>query len=1010
MSPVPGDRDVRARAIEATSNVVVTAGAGTGKTTLLVDTVLHRILERGVDVRRILMLTFTEKAANEMRVRVREALEKRERTDRVTAALASLDRARIGTIHGFCTDVLREFPVEAGVDPHFQPDKGSHADEIFEREWEQWLATELRTDAPRRDAWLRVLKETRLDELHDVARQLCSFRVPDSALGGTEQRGRDELKGVREAVAARVKEVAARCSEANRLVDQMLALASFLKSGGDAGFLQAKLSEQKKGWGDAFPVAAQTASVAQKLARDIAEMDEPRVSETVSLLSAFARSFRDTFTAEGFVSFDGLLTLAHRVLTSLEFPGIRARLRERFETILVDEFQDTDPVQCEIIDALARDARKELTPGRLFIVGDPKQSIYSFRGADIVAYTRVKRAMIAAGAPELVLRTNFRSHAGILDVVNGVFENVIREREDLQPPYEAIDPATDRKTPPGPTVELALIEKEEGELSAEESRIAEAEYIAKWIRSNALRPRDVAILFRALSDAHIYLDALREHGIQYVVEGEKFFYGSQEIVSFYNLLAAVADPNDGIALVGVLRSPVGACDDRLILDLREEGALDWRRTPRDPRVKQLYRELGRLHALSKSLRPAQLVDEILSSTFVLELAAAGFTGEQAVANLLKLRAKAREQEAPGLGPLLRSMREAIRELEEEGESPLADETLDAVRVMSIHKAKGLEFPVVVLPDLHRQASGGHEKPVVRYDWTSKTLGVRLGGRPDAGSVALEYGARERESEESKRLPYVALTRPKERLLLLGKVKPARSSMQALLAEAIRTSSGDDVDLVETVARAGRGRIAVKHVTWSEPSRGERREKRKQVKADDLKGRAKAWKKRVDECAAALETPVFVRPSQLNEHRAIAASEDNERRESAIATGTACHRALETCDFKKPRFDAVSGEAREILDSFAKSKGWNELAKAEIVARELPFLMERDGGILNGAIDVVYRIGKKLWVGDYKTDRAERPEDHAEQGRAYVEAVARILGEKPAGFKLIYLRTGRIVTL
>jgi len=1011
------DREVREAAVKARTNVVVTAGAGTGKTTLIVDAALDRI-GAGADVRRILMLTFTEKAANEMRLRVHEALGKR-RDEPARAALALLDRAQIGTIHGFCAHLLREFPVEAGVDPRFAVDEGARRRAIFEREWERWLEEELAADAPRREAWLRLLESATLKEVRGVAEMLASFAVPESALDpkAALSAGRASLRLAKEAAVESLERAALPCGRPfNNLLRQMRELGLYLKDGGAPPDLEATPSADHRGWADAdFDAASQAAADARALAKDVAAMDEEGLGAALALLCDFARRFRAAYTAEGFASFDGILTLTHALLDSS--PSIRARVRERFDFILVDEFQDTDPAQCEIIMKLAEGKDGKPAPGRLFIVGDPKQSIYSFRGADIVAYERVRERLLEHGAEEFVLRTSFRSHAGILDVVNGVFAQVIRKRERLQPPYEPIEPEPGRAAPEGPSVELALFDRVEEDISAEDARRAEAEHIAAWLEMHKPR-RDSAILLRALTDAHVYLEALREHGVPYVVEGEKFFYGAPEVIDFINLLAAAADPNDRTALAGLLRSPLGAVDDRRLWELRAAGQLDWRSEPDDPRVARFYARLRRLHERSRTARVPELVDEIFDSTFALELAAASYPGEQAVANLQKIRQKARDLDPPDLRSFLRSMREAVRSMEEEGESPLADETLDAVRVMSIHKAKGLEFPVVFLPDLHRPPGGDEEELPVRYDWPTRTLGVRLAGKTDAGAAALAARERLRRREEGKRLPYVALTRARERLFLSGSARFSAASMLGLLAGAV-----PDLRRGEGAVRAGGGTIAVRRLAWIEPEPREPAPAPAEAPRDDWASLAGIWRRREAEYAAA--APRLTSPSKLR--ATVAPPDEDGTRAAAAEVGSICHRALETIDFRKPRVEVENAEARAILESFVKTDAFAELAGAKILARELPFLLPalrspssapgrpgdgeggpRGGTVVNGVIDVVYRLGRDVWVADYKSDREEHPEKYVEQKRAYVEAVERILGLRVAGFKLIYLRTGRTV--
>lgn len=985
------DQDVRDGALTSTSNLVVTAGAGTGKTTLLVDKVLALVLLRGMDVRRILMMTFTEKAANEMRNRLEEELRELDREkwqgpqieERRAKALADLDRAEIGTIHSFCAHLLREYPVEAGLDPGFQVDQGERFDDLFAREWPRWLDTELGAHPPRAAVWERILDRVKLEELEAAARALCSFRIPLPAMN--REKGRELFQGMAAEAIAKLEALAARGSPENRLHQQIVEIIRCLKTG--KGECPERLSEAKKGWGALFDEAYDAAAEALPLAR--ATGDDALLDEVVPLLAGFAGKFRETFTREGLVSFDGLLLLVRDLLVSSTFPGIRAEIQARYDFILVDEFQDTDPVQGEVVLFLAEDGavaeeatEVRLKPGKLFIVGDPKQSIYSFRGADIVAYENLKDLILDQGGEPVILRSNFRSRKTIVDAVNELFPKIIVRNGSLQPEYEKIWPTH----PEGPKIELLLFSKKDGDIKSEEARDAEALAIAGRIRKDGMKFKDVAILLRALTDVNKIVEALRAEEIPYVVEGEKYFYTTQEVTDFVNLLAAIANPEDKIALAGVLRSPMGALDDRALYEIRK--SFDYRKPAPLPELKDLWAMLREEHARASEMGLAEFLDGLFERTFVLETAAAGFHGEQAVANLLKLRETARAFEASTAGTLaafLQRLRAAMRDLEDEGESPLADEDLDAVKILSIHKSKGLEFPIVFLPDLHHRTRGG-EPPTVRFDWTHQALGFHFRDVGDPADAALTRLDELRRREETRRLLYVAMTRAKDRLLLSGSAKFGADTFLGLLDAA----GARGVMTVEE--RPARGAAP-------SPRRGERTVKEPLA---DWAGFDAAWRARESRKDVSRFTSV-TRLEEKIPHAAGGVSRGAE-------IGIACHEILEKLDFAKPKWTAADPDVREILETFQKSSGFRELAESEILARELPFLIPHGDRILEGYIDVVYRSKGKVWVGDYKTDVKMNPEGYALAKDVYTRAVRDALGLEVAGFKLFYLRHGKTVMI
>jgi ATP-dependent helicase/nuclease subunit A len=941
--PLPGDHLDRRKAIESAKNVAVTAGAGTGKTTLLVEKILHKVREDGVDLKRILALTFTEKAANEMRQRLRIQL-------RQGGPLEDLPKAEIGTIHSFCAHVLRQFPVEAGVAPDFEVDEGTIFRRRFEEAWPKWLDRELGPEARRPRRWKELLTKVELRSLRELALGLASFAVPPTERGGGAK-----------LLAEFVKE----------LTPKFPKIAAAL-----AGKDKAKNAPGK---------AAALEKHAHKLAGDVVQIDEPLVARAVELVDDFAGGFKLDYLRAGYVSFDGMLSRVHDLFSSKDFPKVLELLREKYRCILVDEFQDTDPLQGEIVQKLAEGSNGKLVPGKLFLVGDPKQSIYSFRGADIIAYQGLVDRIIAEGGDRVILRTNFRSHGKILDLVNRAFSRIIRENKKLQPPYEAIEPAAGRRQKfPDPTIEAILIE----EASADESREAEAVELARWIKDRrpGIEYKDIAILFRSLSDVPTYIDALRSEGIPYIVEGEKYFYGTSEVIDFVNLLRAVANPHDRIAVAGVLRSPFGAASDPEIYERRK--ALDYRTSSNFP----IFAFLRRWNAMAGKTGVHQLIDAIFTESYALEIAQQGSHGEQAVANLLKLRQKAAELEEKGsctLREFLDVIRLAVKELEEEGESPLADETLDAVRILSIHRSKGLEFPVVLLPDLHRQAPS-HRTETVRYDRSSKTLGVRLGEAMNAGAAALAFLDRERKREEMRRVLYVGVTRAEEILVLLG-----------------NADAGDETFL---------GLLHPDLEAYAKITRKKYRRPRFQAPREEPSGRVVDWGPFVDRWhereKRAIVAERFTSPSKLEKEEQIArvlnASETPSRPSRATEIGTICHSVLEHLDFKAPSVpESTDPEAAEILKKFFRTAPFKELAQSEILARELPFILPRGNQIVQGVIDVVYRSGGKVYAADYKTDKLMEPQEYGLIREIYTEAVRRALKVEP-GFRLIYLRQGRAV--
>ena len=494
MTTLPAD-DLERRQATTTfdRNVVVTAGAGTGKTTLLVERCVNLLMRPSdpVQMTELVALTFTNKAANEMKARLRDRLEVlaghrtggpaakeaeaaaldslRERysitTDdihgRAREALQQLERAQIGTIHSFAAALLRLYPLETGLNPQFREDDGRLRKRQFDTGWGLWLDEELSGTGPRTEEWKKILGRFSLDRLGELALALCADNVD---LDGLQRPGGPDdpagvlgqwLRGLEDTVTDLIHR-----HPKQRRIEQALAVGRRVIQAARGG---ASVDDEELGLLRGLTAPKDWAQEDFNHARDLvtdaralAQVDPVVIHRLCALLVPFARQCREDFARHGLVTFDGLLVRSRDLLR--DHPRIREELKARFKAILVDEFQDTDPLQYEIILWLCEEPSRRaaswrdirLAPGKLFVVGDPKQSIYGFRGADIAAYLQVVKEVIQAqNGVEYRLTANFRSDARILDVVNGVFEHLIREEPGLQPEYIALQPGPD--TPGEPT-------------------------------------------------------------------------------------------------------------------------------------------------------------------------------------------------------------------------------------------------------------------------------------------------------------------------------------------------------------------------------------------------------------------------------------------------------------------------------------------------------------------------------------------------------------------------------
>jgi ATP-dependent helicase/nuclease subunit A len=1125
----PADASERERAATTFDrNLVVTAGAGTGKTTLLVDRLVHLLMREPAPVKitEIVALTFTNKAANEIKLRLRERLQsylsvrldRKEETEagqkiqqkvrslidryrlsksdldeRAYDALRNIERSEIGTIHSFAATLLRLYPMEAGVDPQFREDDGTQFERVFDEQWALWLDQELALQGARKDNWKTILKKLTLDQIKHLAVLLCSESVelsrfaasangkstPDrirSWLGGFEAKAADLLERHPE---DRLNEKLVRAAK--------ITIHDFLDGGTVAGadetalLLSGKaISKKLKGWEER---EAEEAQQLVRAARGLCRVDEALTDLLGKLLIPFIEKLREIFVYQGFVSFDGLLIRARNLVR--DHPRVREELKRHYQAILIDEFQDTDPTQYEILLYLAEETGRQarawgkvkLTSGKVFVVGDPKQSIYAFRRADIEAYLEVIEKFIKAqDGVECLLTTNFRSRAAILDVVNGVFGSLIRPQPGLQPPYIAIHAAPGREaeseSPAGKVIVRKVVSGEDGDdaLDARTARRLEAESLARWLKEEILekaeivdgegkpalaKPRDVAILFRKLTDIQDYLEPLRRRDIRYVVEGERHFYTVKEIIDAVNVLRTVENPYDKLALVGVLRSPLGGLTDEAIYRLHRENLLDYRAVKRvkenensfPAALAELYASLDQLHAETRTLPVGAAVTRVFDALPLKPLAACTFHGEQAVANLEKLRLEAELLGREGSSTLretIRQLQRRVLDVKEEGESVLAEENVDAVRIMSIHKGKGLEFPIVVLAGCHT-GTDAHRTPEAEalFDWSTGLTGLRFGQTSNLAGLYIEEKARLRLEEEQKRVLYVAMTRARERLVISCAPggRRAGGSFLSMLDETLQ--EGIETAEASKTVTVGNGRMDIQVVTENLVAPGKARAKKKPgKKVGDWNPYIEAWKRRREAYQKILETRLFVTPTFLKRREEELAESDAEsaRRASdrvpALLLGEIAHRFLQEWDFtadaqtfrsKLTPFvekrlatgstreqDQIPKELEEIFDCFFSSPVYRELSSSRILGREVPLLMPWDGQIMEGVIDLMYEKDGRLYLADYKSDRIGREEmtqaaeRYRHQAQIYSQAARQSLQREVAAFHLIFLRLGEAV--
>jgi ATP-dependent exoDNAse (exonuclease V) beta subunit len=836
----PIDADARrliAEHLDAT--LFVEAAAGTGKTTALVCRIVALLRSGRASLDGVVALTFADKAAGEMRLRLRAELETgraatpagSDERRRLDTALEQLELARIATIHSFCGDLLQERPVEAGVDPLFAIAAPDEAARLLERAFDDWFQRAL-ADPPegvrrqlRRRARGPEARGARAT-LFDAARSLVEHR------DYTARWRRDPFDRERaiDAVIAELEalgELAERAADPSDWLPQNLAnVARFIAEnrlreavrGRDYDALEAELRDlaktRKVGWHymgrnrrDYGPdllraeVLARRDAAKQHLDQLLADCDADLAACLQPELLPVVERYEEHKRAAGVLDFVDLLVCTRDLL--VRDAVVRADLARRFTHYFVDEFQDTDPLQAEILmllvseDPAQRDWRVSVPkPGRLFLVGDPKQSIYRFRRADVAIYEQIKERLLAHGAELVLLRASFRAVPVIQDAVNAAFEPEMQSAADRsQARYVALEPVR-ADQPAQPAVVVIPAPRPYGDYGTvvswkvEESLPDAVGAFVDWLirasgwtveeRGERVRvaARHVCLLFRRFKhfrdDAtRPYQRALEARRIPHVLVGGRSFHDREEVIALRNALTAIEWPGDEFSVYAALRGPLFALTDDVLLAWRAAVGTIHPLAPRDdlpaePELREVAAALDVIAYLhrGRNRRPiADTVGQLLEAVRAHAALAIWPTGEQSLANCLRVMDLARRFERQGAASF-RAFVDRLAEDAEGGETedaPVVEEGTEGVRIMTAHAAKGLEFPVVILCD--PSAPLAQERPS-RYVDAARRVWLE----PLAGCVPIELREHaeevlRRDREEGQRLAYVAATRARDLLVV-----------------------------------------------------------------------------------------------------------------------------------------------------------------------------------------------------------------------------------------------------
>ncbi len=1051
---VPADDDVRQRLRQDfDTTFFVEAGAGTGKTTTLVNRIVALVAEGRLSTAGLVAITFTEAAAAELRARVREGLEKAG-TPETAAAAASLEEASIDTIHSFAASLLRTYPLEAGLPPNFDTLDQIEQDLEFRERFRSWFEAAALRDLPSISIKNALLLGLSPDRIEGVARALHEhYDLLDSGASWPAPPPQPALPAAAQ-LAARLRGLAAYRDDcldtSDRMYDRM----------GDL-FMSAERLEEADTEGKALNAlllldgfhlkigkkANWRADSLWRLRNELGECLEEAAtilaSRRAEILNGLLKALRDfvlEYAAErrqrGVATFHDLLTWARDLLR--DHPDVRARAQARWSRIFIDEFQDTDPLQAEIafylaarpdqpFPALWLDA--ELVPGKLFLVGDPKQSIYRFRRADIALYQKIQQRV----GEDVALVQNFRSVPAVIEFVNSHFGAAMHFEPDVQPEYRALVAEPSREGglwsfgAEVAGVKQPEIWRREAEDVARSCRVVKDQGWRVRGRDGNLRAagwQDICVLIPTRTNLRKLERAFETWGVPYRLESGELIVMTQEVRELVSCLRAIDDPSDQVALVAALRSPAFGCSDAELAIWRDTGGRFSYEAPGDgqaPRVRDSLLELAELHRLRHDLSVPALVETFIDRRL---LVAQGFGQPRPRETWRRYRYVAkRARDFAGTGrATLRSFVEWMEGLEREqyhdSGVAAAEEDDEAVRVLTIHGAKGLEFPVVIMTGWG--SSRRPQRTQVIPDRIQGRLEVGIGEswRTPGYQLAAE---REKRADlaEAVRLTYVAATRARDHLVLSLWRKEAWSEDPPTQAGAFEESlDSGGLGLRQDLEAAERPAAPVA-VALAQPSAEQHREAEV------------AWLRQRGELVRALGGVRLTTATGL----AREADPDQEPDEVAIlrrgrggtSFGRAVHGVLQVVPLDtlagieelaraQAAAEGIAARVPAVVEA-VRRVGASEPVQAAIAAgrlwREVPVGAEESGVIVEGFIDLLYETPAGLRVVDYKTDNATAAEidrrfrHYRLQGGAYALLLERATGRAVAGVDFVFSATGQV---
>ncbi len=1118
--PELADGDARRDIVELLDDTLfVEASAGTGKTESLVERVVNLVAGGKATLDHVAAITFTESAASELRDRIRQRLElavddesrdERER-DRCRRGVADLDQAAICTLHAFAALILHERPLEAGLPPGFET-----SDEIsslirFSEEWDAWLEKTLEQDSPLAvPLSVGLSLGLTLSNLKEVAHRFHENYIDLEAASFVSQTV--EMGNFVTRLAVDLTELERLCGysrlgEEDRLYSHVQRKLPGLRRLVDAGVasagtlrLMSRLLPLKCSWGrqsdwERDPVQARNACAGLKeLLRDLDEaashdVEHSRNTCLLPILKGirqFVLEYAARRRAEGRAEFHDLLAWARQLLRdNIE---VRDHFRGRFTHLLIDEAQDTDPIQAEIAMFLAEHVPPgsthldrpcswdQISPerGKLFVVGDPKQSIYRFRRADVGQMRRLKERMGQAGGRAVSLVQNFRAQERLIDWVNHIFTSWMPHGDDvpedgtyLQARYEAMRPQRKGDSESALASRVWALTNDDSERTIDAVRRAEAEDIAALLRQIVSQPwltldkdtsraagreiyrpvtfSDICILMPRRTSLQTLEREWETNDIPYRLESSSLIFETQEIRDLLNCLRSIDDPANQVATVATLRSPAFGCSDVDLLVHREAGgSFNYMASPSSQPagpVSDALAEIREYHHRRNDGSIGSLIDGFIRDRMLLEVAI-DHPRMREQWRRYRFMVEQAWQFAEIAGNSLRAfvewMEEQVIGNARVTETPVQDSDEEAVRVMTVHSAKGLEFPVVILTGINSELRFRPEMAYFDRDRGSVSVGLSSGGgrfETDGYQRLAEFEKNISEAE-NVRLMYVAATRARDHLVLSLRrtsTKLGANSPAGHMAKFLEDSPELWTDLVISPQNPPHGddrhEPDIPAADQDPVEHSVEARERWLAERDALMGE---MRRRNSVAATSLgqATPVRqgLQTEQYDQDDKPEPNNDEPWRKGRAGSnvGRAVHAVLQVIDLDTGENIIEQAKAQAVVEGvahreadivrYARNAVNSTIVKRAVASgrfwREVPVAVGLGDGSLHGFVDLLFEEADGLVVVDYKTDSvtdagvAKAVERYRLQGGAYAHAVQQVTGKRVKEVVFLYLQPNR----